>query len=281
MEKAMRVAASKAISKRDLNTPAPRVPLHHYWCRVAFADVGHWNEKCHSHSFFELHLCFAGSCTIAVDGVPLTLQTGDFLLLPPRKAHRLCAMTDDFEKLVWGFTVEDTAIAAALAAVPCALRTAPPTLLAAAQLVLPSAGEDTATLLDELDILFRLISRQLLPQTDPVEKTVRTSHTRTEAIRRFLADNLSQNLSTADIAAHFAFSARQLSRICMAECDMTPGALRQSIQMAEIRRLLTETELDMQEIALRTGFSDRYAMSKAFTRHEGISPAVYRKSLSK
>ena len=46
-----------------------------------------------------------------------------------------------------------------------------------------------------------------------------------------------------------------------------------------VKRLLSEDENSLDEIAQRCGFSDGYSMSKFFKKHEGLPPGKYRKSL--
>ncbi|MDQ3677192.1 MAG: helix-turn-helix transcriptional regulator [Actinomycetota bacterium] len=46
--------------------------------------------------------------------------------------------------------------------------------------------------------------------------------------------------------------------------------------MVEAARLLRYTERTMGEIAYLTGFSDPLYFSRAFKRHQGIAPSVYR-----
>ncbi|MBO7147467.1 MAG: AraC family transcriptional regulator [Lentisphaeria bacterium] len=54
--------------------------------------------------------------------------------------------------------------------------------------------------------------------------------------------------------------------------------MRQRIERAKTY-LSVVSNFSINEIAMHTGFSDRYSFSKAFKKMTGISPAAYRKSI--
>lgn len=43
------------------------------------------------------------------------------------------------------------------------------------------------------------------------------------------------------------------------------------------RKLLHDTDLDIEAISIKLGFQDRHSFTRAFTRWEGVSPALYRR----
>jgi AraC-like DNA-binding protein len=46
------------------------------------------------------------------------------------------------------------------------------------------------------------------------------------------------------------------------------------------RRLLKDTDLDIEAISIKLGFQDRHSFTRAFTRWEGVSPAAFRRPLA-
>jgi len=60
----------------------------------------------------------------------------------------------------------------------------------------------------------------------------------------------------------------------------TPMRYVQQVRMREACRLLADTDSSIDEIALQTGFPDRFYFSRVFKRHTGHSPAAYRKGSS-
>lgn len=274
---------SRRLSGRNLNRPGRTAELEHFWCRVAFGTGEQTNYKAHCHSFFELHLGLTGESRMEVDQTPRHLVPGTYLLLPPGKRHRIGSQSADFSKFVWGFSVPDpdTASALAEACADGALHPAQKRIPDRVRLILEDESLRFGAqnvLRGDLQGLFALLMNDLTTfrESEPFGKS---ESARMEEIRRFLADNLAVGLSTADVARQFSISERQLEQLCRSACGMTPHRLKQALQTEKIRRLLAETALPMEEIARETGFSDRYAMTKFFTRQEGLPPVQYRKSM--
>lgn len=272
-EFAERCMAGAALSKVDLNGEVSIYPLETFWCRIAFDRADSWNYKNHGHSFYELHLCLRGTCVFRIGAEDYVLQPYRVLLIPPNTHHRLCSISDDFVKFVWGFSAD--------VKMPLQHFEATASMLHSIERIAENASfreiEAYALIRHELYYIFlSLLRRTAAPSHfEPIVK----HGVRSAAIKQFIADNLASDLTVRDIATQFFLSERHLERICMAECRQTVTELKNGIRLAEIRRLLAETSLPISEIALRTGFADRYTMSKFFKRQEGISPGNYRTSL--
>ena len=100
-----------------------------------------------------------------------------------------------------------------------------------------------------------------------------------ESIRLYILDNLQNGVTVQDVARQMAISERQLSRICYHEFGISVGEYIRQLKMEQAKRLLEETDLTIEEIAERLGYSDRFVFSKAFSGYEGMSPAQFRTSL--
>jgi transcriptional regulator GlxA family with amidase domain len=48
------------------------------------------------------------------------------------------------------------------------------------------------------------------------------------------------------------------------------------LRLDEARRLLTETDLPLKDLALRTGLGNPSTLWRLFTKHLGVTPADYR-----
>ena len=59
----------------------------------------------------------------------------------------------------------------------------------------------------------------------------------------------------------------------------TPQAFSLRLRVSEAARLLATSAASISDIAAATGFSDRYHLTKAFTRLRGISPALWRRQM--
>ena len=80
---------SKNLSRLDLNKTAFEIDIYSYWCRIVYNKYKKWNDKSHSHSFWELHLCQTGECQIEIGGEKYVMNKNKFLLLPPKTVHTI------------------------------------------------------------------------------------------------------------------------------------------------------------------------------------------------
>lgn len=276
--------ASGRLGRLDLNIREEPIPLHHFWCRVAFQAYEQFNAKPHRHSFFELHLCLSGSCRMEAFGSMHTLTPQSFLLLPPQELHTIHSQSPDFTKFVWGFSVEEEMIAIEL--LQGASRNAPQSVsdefIHGLHVMLQNSDGSAfgyhQVILGELYHLFLQLVRILSP-TLPTVPFPKNRSTQLLEIQKYILDNLSAGLTVQDIAAQFHLSRKQLVHLCQAECGMTPHRLKQGLQSQKIRQYLSDTDLSLDEIASLCGFSDKYTMTKFFTKSEGLPPARYRRAV--
>jgi transcriptional regulator GlxA family with amidase domain len=101
-----------------------------------------------------------------------------------------------------------------------------------------------------------------------------------EALLTWLQDNLSRDLTLADIADHAAMSTRTLIRRFRDQTGTTP---LQWLHRARIRRaqhLLETTQHPVERIATQVGFGSATAFRDRFKRATGVSPHAYRRTFS-
>ncbi len=91
-----------------------------------------------------------------------------------------------------------------------------------------------------------------------------------------MAEHLDVPLRIAAIAGHLGITARTLESLFGKNLDRSPGAYYLSLRLGAARRLLLDTRRSVTEIAVRTGFSSVAALSRAFSRHYGRSPRLFR-----
>lgn len=278
-------ASSRYLGRLDLNKSAVSHGFECYWCRVSFKRFERINIRIQRHSFFELHYCISGNCRFILKGTEMQLRANEYVLVHPGAEHMIPEASDDFEKLVWGFSILDKPTSSSLADGCSKARfplSSPAGWIASVDRLLFEGGLGADCSVDiignELYYILQGLKRELV-RTAPTEKPEVKPGIRAEAVYRFISDNLAESPSVSDIAAQFYISERQLQRVCIDGYGMNVSELRKSIRSREIRRLLAETTLTLGEIANLTGFSDRYSMSKFFKSSEGLSPAKYRASI--
>ncbi|NIK75195.1 AraC-like DNA-binding protein [Paenibacillus castaneae] len=83
--------------------------------------------------------------------------------------------------------------------------------------------------------------------------------------------------TNAAIAEQLDLSIDHTAKLFKGIAGLPPSEFVQSIRHREARRLLRETNLSIEVIGERVGYSDIHYFSRIFRRHEGISASEYRK----
>ena len=93
--------------------------------------------------------------------------------------------------------------------------------------------------------------------------------------------HLAEDLSAVVLAARVGVSERHLSRLFLAEVDLTPSRFVRRMRTEAAANLLVSTDLTMQSIAQRCGFGTAEALRQTFQGHYGVSPSHYRHTQSR
>lgn len=83
--------------------------------------------------------------------------------------------------------------------------------------------------------------------------------------------------NTEFYARRLNMSIHNLGRIIKGVANASPSDIIYEVLFTEARRLLSETDIPVQQISMSLHFSDQSAFGKFFKRKAGISPAEYRK----
>ena len=85
-------------------------------------------------------------------------------------------------------------------------------------------------------------------------------------------------LNVSDYAQVLGVTPTHLTRVCRATCGRSALQLMRDRRLYEARRLLTDTDIPVQDIASRLGFSTPGYFSRAFSASIGKPPSTYRKA---
>ena len=92
----------------------------------------------------------------------------------------------------------------------------------------------------------------------------------------YIHEHYAEPVSRADLARHVALSEDYLTACFRREVGVTPIAYLNRYRVNQAKRLLTDTDQSVTEIALQVGFSDSGYFSRVFRREVGLSPEAYR-----
>lgn len=97
------------------------------------------------------------------------------------------------------------------------------------------------------------------------------------AIERYIQQNYyDQNLGAASLSEEFRISTSYLSRIFKADMGMGVVDYIHRVRIDAARELLLTTELPLEEIAEKSGFSNRWSFMRVFKNMVGTTPGAFR-----
>jgi AraC-like DNA-binding protein len=95
---------------------------------------------------------------------------------------------------------------------------------------------------------------------------------------RLMRERHAEELSLADIASQVDLSRERLSRLFHETFGITFSEYLIQVRLASARRLLTESDIPIIEVAFASGFQSLSQFNRNFAKHEGRSPRDFRKS---
>ena len=93
----------------------------------------------------------------------------------------------------------------------------------------------------------------------------------------FIENNLSHNLSNSRLAEVVCLSIEGLSKLFRKHLGISPSAYVTQMRIKEAGRLLSQTEMSIEQIAATTGFPNRNYFTRVFKKITKESPAKYRR----
>lgn len=101
------------------------------------------------------------------------------------------------------------------------------------------------------------------------------------AVKNYIREDLTRDLSLKAIADHVAFSPTYLHTVFLQKTGVTLHRYVEEKRIQKSIELLTNTTLTLTEIALECGFGSQSYYSYAFKKAKGLSPRKYVKELHK
>lgn len=96
----------------------------------------------------------------------------------------------------------------------------------------------------------------------------------------WLIENIDQSHTVAELAARVHMSTRTFARKFTDQTGVTPMRWIIDQRVLRARRLLEETDLDIDTVAARSGFGTAILLRHHFRRGVGITPTDYRKAFA-
>ncbi len=114
-------------------------------------------------------------------------------------------------------------------------------------------------------------------QAVPVAGLMRQDPTLGRAIG-LMESHVDQPLTMAEIAREAGVSVRRLEMLFKRRLGLSPGRFFLDLRLDEARRMIWDTDLPLQEVALRCGFSGQPAFARAFRARFGVTASSLRQA---
>ncbi len=98
---------------------------------------------------------------------------------------------------------------------------------------------------------------------------------------RIIEENCGNGESLNEIAKQLGYTDRHLRRVFMAEYNVSPVQYLQTCRLLHAKNLLTDTNLNVIDIAMASGFGSLRRFNEAFKDHYKLNPTDLRKRMSK
>lgn len=129
-----------------------------------------------------------------------------------------------------------------------------------------------------LQYLLVLVFRKFR-ESDENQNVINHMQRITPEILRYIEDNCFEKLSLSDLAKRCYYNTSYFSRIFKECYGMTLISYIQKKRIDEAVRLLRDTDLSVEEICRRVGYSEKKHFYKKFREITGTTPSAFRKSV--
>lgn len=109
-----------------------------------------------------------------------------------------------------------------------------------------------------------------------IETTENNNGSKTDEIIQFINSNYCSDLSLTDIAQQFHLSEAYLSRLIKERLSMSFKPYVNQLRVEKAKRLMSEQESSINEIASKVGFKNTNSFIRVFKQFEGTTPGTYR-----
>ncbi len=100
---------------------------------------------------------------------------------------------------------------------------------------------------------------------------------RVAAAIQLMEQHIDETISMAEIAEQLNLSVRMLEYLFTQTLNLPPGAYYRRLRLQTARRMVVDTRLQLQEIAIRTGFNSLSSFSRLFRKYYQQSPGECRR----
>ncbi len=254
-------------------------------------------DKMHSHSIWEIHIYQTGHQLYRIRDEEVDVNAGEFILIAPGVEHSQVFAEEVFSKfsLVLGLPGELELTGSRAAEIFHGfykLKT-PPGMIEILEYLFANVDVSSPESLRAMhccmelfllqlhaDLAMRFGDKRRVDHSPAPIGTSRNEADFCEQVVQYVHNNLSQMLTIGEIADRFSISPRHLSRKIQSYYGKPLGHIIGDLRCNYAKDLLGYTDLTVDEIAERVGFTYPNHFVRFFRRKEGQTPTNYRNSFN-
>lgn len=125
-------------------------------------------------------------------------------------------------------------------------------------------------------ILIKLEANMVMEVNDG-EVKIKKHHDMAREIASYIERHYSESISGEDIERKFFVTFEHANRIFHKTIGCTIIKYRNTVRIQYAKAMMRATNMNIKDIALKTGFKNAYYFSRIFKNYEGLSPSEYKK----
>lgn len=220
----------------------------------------------HFHRNYELLYAVAGDCQVQVASMELTVNEGQFLLIPPYAIH---SFSMESHCKLWVCVFSDDHIGGQVSSTLYAPFTCRPDIQSFLRNNLIFTGAPDR-------LMAQACLYMICHQCDQAQVLGKLDFDRILQITQLVSDNLDKNITMAEAARLLGFEYHYFSRLFHSLFSMN---FRQFVNLYRIEKacqLLRSTSKEISAVALECGFETLRSFNRAFRELTGQTPSAYR-----
>jgi AraC-like DNA-binding protein/mannose-6-phosphate isomerase-like protein (cupin superfamily) len=254
----------------------------------------------HAHEYYEIMCVTRGNCTIYIGNNPVSLQTGDTIIMPPYVVHTISVFNDDcvlYNEVIRFSTLQSkfSNILTTKQVVselfrrsfndqsdPCYL------LFRAGDYYLGDNkfGDIAAEFNNSQEYSFEILNiltsaflyDLLRKYSDTATITMINDNSAIETLLTKYINDHPETVTLTDLSRRFSYSNRHMSRIIKQRTGLSYSDLVKKVKMENIAKMLVVTDMPINKIMEMSGISSPSYFFKTFKSYFGETPLEYRNS---
>lgn len=261
---------------------------------------GKYKEYSESHDFWEICVIVKGEISLIIDDEKRTLLENELFVIPPNSRHSYHSKSGNtarvFVACFEGFSHSLSPLSKEKFLLDQTAKECIRRIIDESANTFYINAEDTLqikqnalfggqqALILQLEFLLICLLRQLSCKEDSSLIFVNDKNfyrELTDAIMRYVRENLDKRITLADISSKFSYSQSFICKIFKKETGQTFIEYVNGVKIAEACKLLEKTQMKITEISLSLGFSEMKYFATLFKNNMGTTPTLYRKENGK